>query len=119
MSLSTANGLALSLLLGVAVFWVVNFCMRLAGQRLYWVTFWTLVFALPALAIYWFSTPWHMERGANFGAGMPREYALGVLALVLWLAALALELIVFIALKVRDVRRSQRASDQTLQDVDP
>jgi len=105
------------LILGVAVLWVVNFGLRLSGQRLYWVTFWTLVIALPALAIYWFSTPWPIDRGANFGAGMPDEYIFGALALALWLVVMVLELIVFIVLKVRHVRRGSRTPETVSPDV--
>lgn len=47
MKLSEANDIALALLLGVAAFWLVNFCLRLAGHRLYWLTFWALVIGLP------------------------------------------------------------------------
>lgn len=84
--------------------WVVNLSLRLARQRLYWVTFWSLAAGLPALALYWFSTPRHMEPGANFGAGMPEEYFYGAIALALWVIVLLLELVVFIVLKVRDSR---------------
>lgn len=93
------------LILGVAVLWVVNFGLRLSGQRLYWFTFWTLATALPALAIYWFSTPRHVKPGANFGAGTPEEFYLGVIALALWVIVLVLELVVFVVLKIRDSRR--------------
>lgn len=77
MTLSEANDFALALLLGVAAFWLVNFCLRLAGHLLYWLTFWALVIGLPALAIHWFSTPWQMERGRTsarvYRANMPSE----------------------------------------------
>jgi hypothetical protein len=92
------------LILEVAVLWVVNFGLRLARQRLYWVTFWALAAGLPALAVYWFSTPWHMEPHANFGAGMPPEYVFGAIALALWVIVMVLELVVFIVLKVRESR---------------
>jgi hypothetical protein len=117
--LSEANDIALALLLGVAAFWLVNFYLRLAGHRLYWLTFWALVIGLPALAIHWFPTPWQMERGANFGVGIPREYGLGALTLVLWSAAMVLELIVFIALKIRDHRRSRSALHNPAQNAAP
>jgi hypothetical protein len=97
------------LILGVAVLWVVNFGLRLAGQRLYWFTFWTLAAALPALAIYWFSTPRHVKPGANFGAGIPEEFYLGVIALALWVVVLVLELVVFIVLRIRDSRRAAQS----------
>lgn len=119
MKLSEANDIALALPLWVAAFWLVNFCLRLAGRRLYWLTFWALVIGLPALAIHWFSTPWQMERGANFGVGMPHEYGLGALTLVLWSAVMVLELIVFIALKIRDHRRSRSALHNPAQDAAP
>lgn len=117
MTLSAANHIALSLLLGVAAFWLVSFCLRLAGNRLFWLMFWALVIGLPALAIYWFSTPWQMAQGANFGEGMPREYGLGALTLVLWLAALVLELIVFVTLKIRCHLRSRSAIHDPAQDT--
>jgi hypothetical protein len=44
--LSEANGIALALFLGVAAFWLVNSGLRLAGHRLYWLTFWALVIGL-------------------------------------------------------------------------
>ncbi|MDQ0075538.1 hypothetical protein [Arthrobacter oryzae] len=46
MKLSEANGTALALFLGVAAFWLVNFGLRLAGHRLYWLAFWALVIGL-------------------------------------------------------------------------
>lgn len=46
MKLSEANGIALALFLGVAAFWLVNSGLRLAGHRLYWLTFWALVIGL-------------------------------------------------------------------------
>ena len=98
------------LILGAAVLWVVNVGLRLAGQRLYWFTFWTLATALPALALHWFSTPRHGEPGANFGAGIPDEFYLGVIALALWVIVLVLELVVFVVLKIRDSRRSVRSA---------
>lgn len=104
--LSVANDIGLALIIGVGLFWVVNFCLRLAGHRLYWLTFWTLFIGLPALAIRWFSTPLRTDQGKNFGDGIPREWALGAIAVVLWAAVMILELIVFIALKLRDHRRA-------------
>jgi hypothetical protein len=107
MMLSEANDIGLALIIGASVFWVVNVCLRLAGRRLYWLTFWTLFIGLPALAIRWFSTPVRTDQGSNFGDGIPREWALGAAAVVLWAAVMILELIVFIALKIRDHRRAR------------
>lgn len=92
------------LILGVLALWVVNLGLRLARSRLYWITFWALAAGLPALALYWFSTPRHTPTGANFGAGIPAEYFYGALAFALWIIVLLLELVVFIVLKVRDGR---------------
>lgn len=38
MMLSEANDVGLALIIGVGLFWAVNFCLRLAGHRLYWQT---------------------------------------------------------------------------------
>lgn len=95
------------LILGVLSLWVVNLGLHLARSRIYWITFWALVAGLPALAFFWFSTPWHTPRNANFGAGMPVEYVYGVLAFALWAVVLVLELVVFIILKVREGRSAR------------
>lgn len=103
---SEASDIGLALIVGVGLFWVLNFCLRLAGNRLYWLTFWTLFIGLPVLAIRWFSTPVRTDRGKNFGDGIPSEWALGAVSVVLWAAVMILELIVFIVLKIRDHRRA-------------
>lgn len=103
---SEARDIGLALIIGVGLCWVVNFCLRLAGHRLYWLTSWTLFIGLPVLAIRWFSTPVRTDQGKNFGDGIPSEWALGAIAVVLWAAVMILELIVFIALKIRDHRRA-------------
>lgn len=104
--LSEASDIGLALIIGVGLLWVVNFCLRLAGHRLYWLTFWTLFIGLPVLAIRWFSTPVRTDQGKNFGDGIRSEWGLGAIAVVLWAAVMILELIVFIALKIRDHRRA-------------
>ena len=107
MTLSAANHIVLAMLLTVAAVWLVNVCLRLAGRRLYRITFCALFLGLPALAIYFLSNPSPRESVNSFN-DLPREYALGAVALFLWLAVLVLELIVFTALKIRDRRRTRR-----------
>lgn len=103
MTLSELNHNSLLLLVSVAGFWFVNLGLRLARHRLYWVTFWVLCAGLPAMAIYWFATPWN--AGTGFDQAAPRQWVLGALALALWFLAMALDLIVFIVFKFRERRR--------------
>lgn len=107
-TLDEANQIALAMVVVTALFWVVNLALRLAGHRLYQFTSWVLVIGLPALAIYFLGNPSRRESVNNV-ADFPREYALAVVALFLWLVVLALELSVFVALKVRNSRRAHKA----------
>lgn len=103
MTLSELNHNALLLVVGVGAFYLLNLGLRLKRHRLYWVTFWALCLGLPALAIYWFDTPWN--AGAGFDQAAPREWVLGALALALWLVAMVLDLTVLIILRFRERRR--------------
>jgi carbon starvation protein CstA len=105
-TLSAANHIVLAMLLTVTAVWLVNVCLRLAGRRMHWVAFWALFLGLPALAIYFLSNPTPRESVNSFN-DLPREYALGVVAMFLWLVVLVLELVVFTALKIRDQRRTR------------
>lgn len=104
MTLSDLQPSSIYLLVGgVGAFWLISFYLKITQSRLYWLTFWTLCAGLPALAMYWFATPWVTEKGNtfSFGQGVPLEWALGALTLVLWLFALALDFIVFIVTRIR------------------
>lgn len=98
------------LVIVTGVLGAVNLGLRLAGQRAHWVTFTLLAVGLPGLAIVWFGTPRHVRPGANFGESIPAEYYYGAIALALWAVFLVLELIVFVALRIRSSRAETRGS---------
>lgn len=109
MTLSTSSNLALAMLVTVAALWMVNVSLRVLGRRLHWVTFWILSLGLPAVALYFLATPTRRESVGSFN-DVPREYALAAVALILWAAVIALELMVFLGLKMRDHKRARQGA---------